>query len=365
MNHSQTETTTTAKPTATKFQPTFRKPFTSHQGNRAPILYCVDGLLKQGAFSVLAAKPKQGKSSLSRYIAVSVAKGIPCLGRTTTKGEVILISLEDPGDHTDDCLSVLMYNPATDAPIHILEELPDTIGESLALLENALTEYPNVRLVVIDTLSKFLRVSDLNDYGEVQLAIKKLRDIARNHPHIHILALTHCKKIQTDNVFDSLLGSTAIRGETDTTIALYEEGKQRIITAEVRRGRKIPPTIIRAEITASEIDGAELVSNFTLDYPLDALRAEQAVTAEKIKILSYDERVISFLQSQGGTASRRSVQEEVEGRRVSITAAVERLLHDGVVAVSGIKNSRTNPQLLTLDQSALQMYRFTNTGRIN
>lgn len=363
MQQNQTETNT--KVTATKFQPTFYKPFSSRDGSRPPILYAVDGLLKESAFSVLAAKPKMGKSSLSRYIATCVAKGIPCLGRTTTKGETLLISLEDPQDHVDDCLDVLGYKSNSDADIHILYELPSTIAENLAIVENALVQFPGVRLVVIDTLSKFLRVSDFNNYAEVQTAIQKLRDIARNHPHVHILALAHCKKVQTDNVFDSLLGSTAIRGETDTTIAIYEDRNERIITAEVRRGRKIPPTVIRAEIVNSEIDNAELVSNFSLDTPVDVLKAEQTATAEKKKSLNYEERVIDFLRSQGGTASRRSVLDDVEGREVSITSAIERLLQDGVVAVSGIKNSRTNPQLLTLDQSALPMYRLTSTGRIN
>jgi RecA-family ATPase len=55
----------------------------------------IEGLLTQGGFSILAGKPKLGKSSLSRYEAVCVAKGQPFLGRDTTKGDVLLISLEE------------------------------------------------------------------------------------------------------------------------------------------------------------------------------------------------------------------------------------------------------------------------------
>ncbi len=72
------------------------KPFaTFTEGRPTPTPFLVDGLLPEYGFSIVTAKPKQGKSSLMRYLAVSVAKGSPFLGRTTTPGETLLISLED------------------------------------------------------------------------------------------------------------------------------------------------------------------------------------------------------------------------------------------------------------------------------
>ena len=88
--------------TASPFAFHLVQPFTTFSDGKAPpVPYCVDGLLTQGGFSVVGAKPKQGKSSLSRYLAVAVAKGKPFLGRATTKGDVLLFSLEDPQFHTD------------------------------------------------------------------------------------------------------------------------------------------------------------------------------------------------------------------------------------------------------------------------
>jgi RecA-family ATPase len=319
-------------------------------------------LLKQGAFSVLAAKPKQGQSSLSRYIATCVTKGTPCLGRDTTKGEVILVSLEDSDDHVDGCLDILGYDELTDAPIRILEELPSKLGESIELIETALEEHPDVRLVVIDTLSKFLRMPDLNNYSEVQPEIKKLRDISRRFPHVHIMAVAHCKKAVTDNVFDSLLGSTAIRGETDTTIALYEEGHQRIIATEVRRGRKIAPTILRAEIANSSIDGAEIVSNFILQAPLEELKASQNAKEKQKRLLCQEEQLIRFLQSQDDyTAPQQLTVKSIKGRDASVLAAINRLEQERVITVSGVSHSPTNPQALTLNPDSIKMYDFINT----
>jgi hypothetical protein len=82
-------------------------------------------------------------------------------------------------------------------------------------------------------------------------AIEQLHDLARTFPHLHIQGLAHCKKVQTDDPFDSLLGSTALRGEPDTNIALYKEAGQHVIVSETRMGRHIAPTILRAEVDAS------------------------------------------------------------------------------------------------------------------
>jgi AAA domain len=55
----------------------------------------VDGLLPKSGFSVLVAKPKVGKSTLARNIALCVAKGESVLGKTVTQGGVIYLALED------------------------------------------------------------------------------------------------------------------------------------------------------------------------------------------------------------------------------------------------------------------------------
>src|SRR5580692_7965341 len=106
-------------PSEQPFAFNFIEPYTTfHNGQPKKIPYVIDGLLTQGGFSALGGKSKYGKSSLSRYEAVCIAKGTPFLGRNTVKGEVILFNLEDPTNHLDNCLSVLNYDRKRDAPIH-------------------------------------------------------------------------------------------------------------------------------------------------------------------------------------------------------------------------------------------------------
>jgi RecA-family ATPase len=98
--------TETQQPHKPKFKLQLIKPYSTFSDDGPTrIPYCIDGLLPEGGFSVLAAKPKSGKSSTSRCEAVAVSKGMPFLGRDTVRGETLLISMEDPLIHVDNCLS--------------------------------------------------------------------------------------------------------------------------------------------------------------------------------------------------------------------------------------------------------------------
>jgi hypothetical protein len=100
--------------------------------------------------------------SLSRCLGAAVAAGKPFLGRDTEQGEVILLNLEDPLIHVDNCLKALGYDPDDGhGKIHIATRLTPNITETFDALVDALAKRPDVRLVIVDHLAKFLRVKDL------------------------------------------------------------------------------------------------------------------------------------------------------------------------------------------------------------
>jgi hypothetical protein len=140
---------------------------------------------------------------------------------------------------------------------------------------------PEVGLVIVDTLAKLLRVNDLNDYTATLVAVEKLHDLARKFPHVHIKGLVHCKKVRADDPFDSLLGSTALRGEPDSNIVIYKESGKHVIVTETRIGRSIAPTILEAELT--EIAGARVIKSFSLGEGYDAWSESKTEKREKAK----------------------------------------------------------------------------------
>ena len=342
-------TNTQESVTSAPFNLTMTMPYsTFHRGQPKPIPYIIDGLLPSGAFSVLAGKPKRGKSSLARYEAVCVAKGQPFLGRDTKRGEILLISLEDPLSHVDNALSALGYDPKVDAMIQIATKLSPRIDESLDAIEAEIIKNPAISLVVVDTLAKLLRSDDLNDYSGVLQGIEKISALARRHPHIHVQGLAHAKKLKTDDPFDSLLGSTVLRGEPDTTIALYDDTGQRVLASETRIGRSIAPTLLRASIVESA--GAEVVSGFNLEMPLAEWQRTHTTKADRQRKAAHAERVITFLQGRReNSAPQSEVLKKVEGKTELTLKAIKQLTEQGVLTAKG------TPLILYLNESALKM----------
>ncbi len=175
------------------------------------VRYIVENLLPSSGLSILAGKPKAGKSTLARQLAVAVAQGNLFLDRATVKGGVLYLALEEKisevkehfellglGEHDE----VLTYcQPAPDFPLQALEE--------------SLKKNRNVQLAIIDPIFRFVRVKDGNDYSMVNAALEPLLSLARNRA-VHIMAIHHRKKRQSDDSMDDVLGSTAIAGAVDT-----------------------------------------------------------------------------------------------------------------------------------------------------
>lgn len=348
-----------------KFQLEYIEPYSSFsEGKPKAIPMVVQGLLPQGGFAVLGACPKNSKSSLSRYLATAIVKGEDFLGRQTTQGDVILASLEDPRQHTDNCLHALGYdaNDPNSGRIKILEKLPPTIEETIDVLGDDLTSKPTVRLVIVDTIAKVLRVKDLNDYPTVMAAVEQLKNLARKFDKLNIFCLAHCKKVKTEDPFERLLGSTALRGEPDTNIVLFKEAGVRVIETEGRVVKNIPRSIIEA--TLVDVEGADVVTNFRLGKSLVEYEAEQAnkksTKRQAREKESVKDRIRKFLS---GCAERKATKEEIKisviGNDTQKLEALDQMEKDGEITISGVLRSKTNPQIVTFNSLNTFMDQFS------
>lgn len=195
----------------------------------------VNDLLMNVGVSMLAAKPKAGKSSLARQLAVSVAEGTDFLGKTVKQGDVLYLNLEGPEGVVKAHFKTLGLTQEK-GQVYLLHEHMPRHGElGLQRLRATLDTLTEVRLVVIDTIGKLLRLANSDSYDEVTLAIESLEKIAKEYK-THVLFVTHSKKRQTDDAGDSPIGSTAFRGGTDCNIFLRKAGQRRTIQTEQRWG---------------------------------------------------------------------------------------------------------------------------------
>jgi hypothetical protein len=218
----------------------------------------------------------------------------------------------------------------------------------------ALSQRPGVRLIIVDHLAKLLRVKDFSEYVPVQEGCQRLRNIARQYPHVHIMALAHCKKVQTYDPFDQILGSSALRAEADTNLIIFQQDGQRVITTETRVGRALPATLLMAETVTSA--GAEVVSGFSLGEPFEEWQSERQERVEQGQGANYRDRVITYLQAcDSRTALQQDVLNNVTGKTERVVGAIRELTAEGVITAQGIPKT-----IGLLDGAALKLYMVLN-----
>jgi hypothetical protein len=203
--------------------------------------WLVDGLLPQGGLSLLAAKPKVGKSTLARCLCASVAAGEPWLGAVTRTGPVLYLGLEEKREEVKRHFRSL--GVGADAPLLVYVELPpqDAIEQ---LRQSVAVERP--ALVVVDGLFRLIRAADANAYAELYAKLTPLLALARESS-AHVLLTHHEGKGAGDrDGQDGVLGSTAIVGTVDVTFALRKERAtgRRTIQSTTRYGEDLAERVL-------------------------------------------------------------------------------------------------------------------------
>lgn len=156
--------------------------------------FIVDEMIYPG-LHILSGDPKIGKSWMMMDMCLSVAKGEKFLGRKTEKGHVVYMALED----TFVSLQSRMYE-LTDEPSDNLQYLllSNSIGNGLEEdLQECKKLFPDLKLVVIDTLQKVRETVDMK-YGTDYKELSILKSIA-DQLEIAIILVHHNRKTHDSN----------------------------------------------------------------------------------------------------------------------------------------------------------------------
>lgn len=199
-----------------------------------------DHLLAHGV-SLWVAKPKVGKSTTLRHLALCVAQGKPFLGWDTVKGTVIYLSLEEQRGEVRRHFKKLGLHSTDPLGLHSGVAPQDTRG----WLEWILEEYAP-KLIVIDTLQKVVRSKDINAYSEITNLLEPLQHLAHQEVGgLHIALSHHAKKGQHDtDDGDEILGSTGIEGNVDATFLLRKFKGTHTIHSIQRSGPNLEKSVI-------------------------------------------------------------------------------------------------------------------------
>lgn len=200
-----------------------------------PIQWLVPNLLPEG-LTMLAGKPKTGKSFFALNIAVSVATGGMALGKIKVeKGHAVYVNLDSsPREFQTRFQGFDM----SDADLRLYFDWPPLISGGLDMLAEYVEARPDTRIVVIDTLKHVRAEQDARKsiYEQDYNTLHPLAQLARSNHGLGIMVVHHANKLQdADDPFDQISGSTGLTAAIDTGAvlrhnaggeALYVKGKE-------------------------------------------------------------------------------------------------------------------------------------------
>lgn len=270
--------------------------------------WLVEGRLPVGGLSLIAGKPKAGKSTASRCLALAVARGEPWLSFSTRQGPALYLGFEEKrqevrrhframGARSDDALWVL------------IERAPD---DALGRLRET-AEKVRPALIVVDTVARLVRVKDWNDYGQVTAGLEPLLALARE-TGAHVLLVHHAGKGERDGG-DIILGSTAIFGTVDTALLVKRSARYRTLSSIQRYGPDLEETTVTLDTETG-----------LLSAGMPRREADEAEAALAILV---------YLAGQAEPVEESAIDEAVEGKRGPKVKALRRLVKDGRVTRTG------------------------------
>jgi hypothetical protein len=200
-----------------------------------PVDYVWQERLVAGTASIAASKPKVGKSTLGRNLALAVARGESFLGLPVKRGPVLYFALEERAEDVAADFRAMGADGSED--IQIADAA--SVLEMVTILQDK-----KPVLLVVDPLFRLVRVRDGNSYSEIYAALGPLIDIARK-TGTHILCLHHSSKMSKSDAIDAPIGSTALGGAVSTLIVMRRTESYRTLQTVQRIGEDLPETVLR------------------------------------------------------------------------------------------------------------------------
>jgi KaiC/GvpD/RAD55 family RecA-like ATPase len=184
-----------------------------------PRSWIIPDFIPDKGLTVLLGGSKIGKSWLSLQMAYAVAAGTCVLGKIAVEQKnVLYVDLEETWELVHDrAMSLQLQELSGEGRLSICTSYP---SNNVKILQAYLYQHPETKFVIIDTMQKFLRIENLNDYAEVVNKISPVKELADNYG-VSILMLHHTRKGNSfGDWMDDSLGSMAITATADNIIKL-------------------------------------------------------------------------------------------------------------------------------------------------
>lgn len=213
-----------------------------------PIRYVVPGYIAEGC-SLLAGRPKLGKSWLVLEAGLAVASGSDCLGGIACEqGDVLYLALEDNQRRLQRRIDKVLgpLSPNWPEAFEYATEWPRANEGGLDKIREWVLGRANPRLVIVDVLAMFKPVQGARetlyeaDYG----AIKGLQALAGEFS-IAIVVVHHTRKTGAEtDPFEKVSGTLGLSGAADTTLILDRDGNGATLYGRGRDVEEIESAVV-------------------------------------------------------------------------------------------------------------------------
>jgi DNA primase len=189
------------------------------------VRWAIEPILPEGC-TVLAGKPKLGKSFLALGILIAIALGGVALGQyPVEQGEVLYLDLENGKRRLQKRARKMLQHAFTSPDFYYKTEWPRMNEGGLEELEHVLDQHPRMRTICIDTWGRFKPKSkgrNTTQYDEDYDAMQPLQALATRR-EVTILVIDHMRKMDADDPIDQVSGSVGKAGAVDGFLLLYRK----------------------------------------------------------------------------------------------------------------------------------------------
>src|SRR3954449_209590 len=187
--------------------------------------FVAPGLLQKG-LTILAGRPKLGKSWLMLDVALAATTGRQALGAyDCEQGDVLLLALEDNFTRLRSRLRMLGAKPSCRLEMHTEWPRGQDAVEAIARWHDK--RQATGVMVGIDTITRIrpIGVANRDAYAADAQALEPLQQLAVDRC-IALVSVGHTRKAQSDDWLDSVIGTTGSTGTADAVLVLKRERGQ-------------------------------------------------------------------------------------------------------------------------------------------
>lgn len=194
-----------------------------------PPLRCfVQEILAEG-LTLLAGKPKKGKSYLALDMSLSIAVGREAFRKfPTEQARVLYVSLEDGERRLQRRLLQMQPNLTTPEGLEFLYEFPRLGEGALEALEHFAQSF---QVIIIDVIGRILPPQtaarkSLSEYQELTDTLGPIQQLAQAN-RMAIILIDHVRKASADDAGDTIMGSQGKFGAADHALIYSRKGEEK------------------------------------------------------------------------------------------------------------------------------------------